>query len=416
MPINSVAALEEVVHDALRRQPITDIHTHLYSPNMGNLLLWGIDELLTYHYLVAEVMRWSDASPDEFYRWPKQQQADHIWQTLFVDHSPISEAQRGVLTTLQAFGLDLASRDLNAYRAAFAHVTAEQHVDRVLALANISHVVMTNDPFDPVERAFWQAGHKPDPRFHPVLRIDPLVRGYNQAAPQLRDQGYDVDDAATERSFEGVRRFLRDWIEWMNPLYMAASLPPTFRFPETSANAAILRECVLPVCREADIPFAMMIGSERLINPALGLAGDGLGRADLSSVAYLAREYPDNKFLVTVLSRENQHELIVLARKFSNLMIFGCWWFVNNPVIIEDITRMRVEMLGLSFIPQHSDARILDQVIYKWAHSRAIVGKVLVDKYAALMQTGWRLERAEVERDVADLLSNNFWRFLGKSV
>ena len=41
-----------------------DIHTHLYDPAMGKLLLWGIDELVTYHYLVAEVFR---ARPDLAY-------------------------------------------------------------------------------------------------------------------------------------------------------------------------------------------------------------------------------------------------------------------------------------------------------------------------------------------------------------
>ena len=162
------------------------------------------------------------------------------------------------------------------------------------------------------------------------------------------------------------------------------------------------------------IPFAMMIGSERAINPDLRLAGDALGRASLAFVARLAREFPQNRFFVTVLSRENQHELIVLGRKFRNLMVFGCWWFMNNPVIIEDMTRMRMEMLGVSFIPQHSDARVLEQVIYKWTHSRAIIAKVLIDKYADVMATGWQIEQAEVERDVADLLHDNFWRFVGK--
>ncbi|MCS7060690.1 MAG: glucuronate isomerase [Anaerolineae bacterium] len=416
MFIRSIPELRETVQEVLAHQPITDIHTHLYSPNMGNLLLWGVDELLTYHYLVAEVMRWSDISPHEFYSWPKQHQADYIWQVLFLNHSPLSEAQRGVLTTLQGLGFDLEDRDLNKYRAALTQSTAIEHVERVLRLAHIDHIVMTNDPFDSLERAFWQAGGKPNPRFHAALRIDPLVRAYGQAVPQLRALGYDVDDDAGERSIEGVRRFLHDWIARMNPLYMAASLPPTFRFPDYTPEATILRRCVLPACREAGIPFAMMIGAERLVNPALGPAGDGVGWADLSSVAYLAREYPDTKFLVTALSRENQHELIVLARKFRNVMVFGCWWFLNNPVIIDEMTRMRVEMLGLSFIPQHSDARVLDQLIYKWAHFKAILSDVLVDQYTALLQAGWRLERAEIERDVADLLCNNFWRFVGKSV
>jgi hypothetical protein len=72
-----------------------------------------------------------------------------------------------------------------------------------------------------------------------------------------------------------------------------------------------------------------------------------------------------------VLSRENQHELCVYARKFNNLMPFGCWWFLNNPSIVEEITRERIELLGASFIPQHSDARVLEQVIYKWRNTRA---------------------------------------------
>ena len=30
-------------------------------------------------------------------------------------------------------------------------------------------------------------------------------------------------------------------------------------------------------------------------------------------------------------------------------------------------------MLGASFIPQHSDARVLEQVIYKWRNTRTIL-------------------------------------------
>ena len=37
--------------------PVLDIHTHLYAAPFGDLLLWGPDELVTYHYLIAEVSR-----------------------------------------------------------------------------------------------------------------------------------------------------------------------------------------------------------------------------------------------------------------------------------------------------------------------------------------------------------------------
>ena len=85
---------------------------------------------------------------------------------------------------------------------------------------------------------------------------------------------------------------------------------------------------------------------------------------------------------------------------------------MNNPSLIEEMTRMRTELLGLSYLPQHSDARVLDQLIYKWAHSREIIGKVLVDKYSDLGRTGWKVTEAELKRDIEALLGGNFWRFL----
>jgi hypothetical protein len=133
-----------------------------------------------------------------------------------------------------------------------------------------------------------------------------------------------------------------------------------------------------------------------------------VGKADIGSVVNLCREFPQNRFLVTMLSRENQHELCVAARKFGNLLIFGCWWFINNPSLIEEVTRMRIELLGTSFVPQHSDARILDQLIYKWEHTREILKKVLSDKYADLEAAGLRLSPPHIEGDVKRLLRDNF--------
>ncbi len=110
----------------------------------------------------------------------------------------------------------------------------------------------------------------------------------------------------------------------------------------------------------------------------------------------LCREFPDNRFLVSVLSRENQHELCVYARKFASLLPFGCWWFLNNPSLVEEITRMRLEMLGMSFIPQHSDARVLEQVIYKWRSSRRTIAPVLANAYRLLIEDGRAVTREDI--------------------
>ena len=154
-----------------------------------------------------------------------------------------------------------------------------------------------------------------------------------------------------------------------------------------------------------------MPGVRRAVNPELRLAGDGVGLNDLRALSNLCVAYPENKLLVTALSRENQFELCVLARKFRNLHIFGCWWFTNNPYLIEEITRMRIELLGLSFTPQHSDARVLDQIIYKWQHSRRIIVKVLADKYDDLAKTGWQPTPQEIKRDVQNLFGGAFENF-----
>jgi hypothetical protein len=156
-----------------------------------------------------------------------------------------------------------------------------------------------------------------------------------------------------------------------------------------------------------------MPGVRRAVNPQLRLAGDGIGRSNIAAYERMFSSHPDNKFLVTALSRENQHELCVAARKFRNLHIFGCWWFTNIPSVIEEMTRMRVELIGLSVTLQHSDARVMDQVIYKWEHSRQIIAKVLREKYRDLAATGWQLTEPEIHRDVNDLLGGAFERFCG---
>jgi hypothetical protein len=112
-----------------------------------------------------------------------------------------------------------------------------------------------------------------------------------------------------------------------------------------------------------------------------------------------------------VLSRENQHELCVYSRKFRNLMPFGCWWFLNNPSIVEEMTRERFEMLGTSFIPQHSDARVLEQVIHKWRNTRRTLAPILTQTYRLLVDDGRPVTRAEIRRDIQRLFRDNFERF-----
>jgi hypothetical protein len=416
---NELLERAEDVRTATRRivaeTPVFDMHTHLFPPSFGDFSRWGIDNLLTYHYLVAEVMRAGDIRPAEFRRMTPEAQADLIWETLFVRSSPLSEATRGVIAVISALGLDPSRPDLRQAREFFRDTTADQQVNLVLDRARVAAVVMTNDPFDPAEAALWLRGRPADRRFKAALRIDPLLNNWDTARRALSDAGYTAGSTIDAHAIAEARRFVDDWIERMDPFYLAVSLPDDFAWPEDSARGQLLEHVVLPACRDHGLPFAMMIGVRRGVNPVLGDAGDGVGRADVSAIHRLCRAFPDNRFLVTMLSRENQHELCVAARKFANLMPFGCWWFLNNPSIVSEITRERLELLGPTFVPQHSDARVLEQLLYKWPHSRRDIANALADQYAGIVEDGRRVTAAEIERDVRRLFSENFLNWTGRS-
>lgn len=387
---------------------LVDIHTHLFDPAMGKLLLWGIDELLTYHYLVAEVFR---ARPelkyDQFWQWSKQKQADLIWSELFVKRSPLSEACRGVLTVLQALGLDANTDSLKTIRKYFAGQNLRDYAGLVFKLAGVAKVYMTNDPLDPVERACWQKGFKRDKCFLAALRLDSCLMNWPKGISGLQGLGYQVDSSLSGKTLSELRRYLNDWCGKIKANYMAVSLPPSFNYPVLeSPLTSLLAKAVIPVARANGIPVALMIGVKKLVNPALRLAGDAVGRADLGAVERLAGEFGDVRFMITTLARENVHELCVIARKFKNVLPFGCWWFLNNPELIQEMTAMRLELLGLTFIPQHSDARVLDQLVYKWRHSRAIIGEVLAQKYEDIINTGRRVSEDDIRRDLRFLFTD----------
>ena len=367
--------------------PVMDVHTHLFPSEFNELCLFGIDELLTYHYLVAEMFRSARISVDQFWAMSKTEQADLVWKTLFVENTPTSEAAQGIVSVLDVFGLDTRAEDLKEARAFFNSQRLAEHIDQVFEIARVSGVVMTNDPLDETEGEIWKTNVNVDERFKTSLRLDRLLK---QA------------DAAT------LRRLLEQSIQRLNPVYLAVSLPPEFKYPSDDTRTRMLREVVLPAAREHGLVLTLMVGVRRAVNPKLREAGDALGRADVTAIERLCAEYPEVRFLVTFLSRENQHELCVAARKFSNLMPFGCWWFLNNPSIVSEITRERFELLGQSFIPQHSDARVLEQLIYKWKHARRQIADALSVSYEQLLQNGRAVTHEEIARDVTRLFSGNF--------
>ena len=405
-------------------------------------------------------------SPEAFFAKSKREQADLVWKALFIDRSPVSEACRGVITTLTKLGCttELANRDLEGIRAFYKKYRdnglagSEAFVEEVFSLAGIEYAIMTNIPFDSNESQYWRPQRKVySYRFRSALRVDPLLAGDNIAIENaLKASGYDL-------SLEGARQYLRDWCDTMQPEYVMASTPHDFVVKEgtiagvsksgvnedamkepfafvgatsidakctvtcegaeeetpsvVDENSDFLGKVLMKVCEERDLPIALKIGAHRAVNPRLQSAGDGMvAFADASMLGRLCTRFPKVRFLATFLSRNNQHEACVLANKFRNLHLYGCWWYCNNPSIIREITKIRVEMLGTAFTAQHSDARVVDQLLYKWAHSRAIIADVFANEVAKLVESGWTPTRFEIRRDVRRILRGSYEEFMSKSL
>ena len=403
-----------------------DVHTHLFPPSHGSLMLSGVDALLTYHYLVSEFFM---VAPDEidhasFFALDLSSQADLVWDHLFVRRSPLSEACIGVLTTMRLLGrVDAAMESgevgragwLPRIRAQEAASTPDETVEHVFKTAKLKYCIMTNIPFEPNETQHWRPTAPADNKyFKSALRVDPLLKGdWPAVAAALTGAGY-------EATLDGTRAFLVDWIKTMNPVYFMASTPHDFQYPSPpNADGApsasdMLDKVLMPLAEEYGLPIALKLGAHRCCFPALAPCGggDGVIVADTAPLKELCLRYPRVKFLATFLSKVNQHEVCIMAQKLRNLHIYGCWWYCNNPSIIDEITRMRLELLGTAFTAQHSDSRILEQLVYKWAHSRICISKCLEEQYTKLRRTGWIFTEEALRMDVWRLFGGSYEEFL----
>nr|CCA23855.1 conserved hypothetical protein [Albugo laibachii Nc14]CCA24039.1 conserved hypothetical protein [Albugo laibachii Nc14] len=424
-PLQSTEEIADFVKESILSVRVVDVHTHLFPPTHGTLMLWGINELITYHYLVAEFFMTAEIDIESFNTLPKEEQARLIWEHLFIQRSPISEACRGVITTLQELGLGhlVAKRDLKGIQEWFKEQDPQEYVAKVFSLAKIRYAVMTNIPFDPQEAQYWLG----DPSenippaswsrtyFRSALRVDQLLLGDWESI----EKALDVFDLSP--SVKGCRKLLTKWIEIMQPEYFMASVPIDFQYPSSDMGSdsnpsarELLLYVLLPLAEEKKLPIALKFDSVRPINAALGVAGDGLQPSNVNTLIALCRDFPRVKFLATFLSRVNQHQVTVVANKFANLHLYGCWWYCNNPSIIDELTRMRLEILGTAFTAQHSDARVLDQLIYKWRHSREVIVPIMVEMYQKLHASGWMLTKAQVQRDIKRLFGGAYEEFMAK--
>ena len=89
--------------------------------------------------------------------------------------------------------MDPDADSLDRIRRYFAEQDPDRFIDRLMELAGVETITMTNEVFDDNERSRWLAdpGIGADPRFCAVLRLDRMILDWPAAAASLREWGYE---------------------------------------------------------------------------------------------------------------------------------------------------------------------------------------------------------------------------------
>jgi hypothetical protein len=261
----------------------------------------GIDELLNYHYLIAELFVTSDINVKKFNSLTKKEKAEIVWNELFVKRTPISEACKGILTILKNFSITFENKNYSEVKAQLNKI--EYKDDNIFKKSNITSVVMTNNPFDLDEWSLFNNPNWDRRKYRASLRLDNLINEF--------DKSLNI----AQKSISSKSNTPSDIIEYLevcrnesNPIYVALSLD------NASFKNLLISDFwfnVLEWLSEKKLPMSLMLGVKRRVNKDFGEAGDGIGDIELKDLSKLCSTFPNNKFLVTCLSLNDQHELTV---------------------------------------------------------------------------------------------------------
>jgi len=397
--------LKETITEIINETEIFDIHTHLFPAEFKKYHLSGISEVLNYHYLIAELFTTTNINVKKFYKLTNKEKANIIWEELFQKRTPISEACKGVLTILSELSIDYMFKSFDEIDSEYSKLNLSDL--QIFKISKISKVVMTNNPYDKSEWELFRNKNWDTKKYLASLRLDDILMNLDKCLNICKES---IDNFNNENDL--IIKYLDKVYEESKPVYAALSLN-NLQLISFLKNKFI--PDILKWLEKKNIPLSLLLGVRRQVNKDFLLAGDGIDRIDLRYLSEICNQYPNNKILCSCLSFNDQHELTVLARKHQNLKIFGFWWFMNQPSLITLILNLRIELLGLNFIPQHSDARVTDQLIYKWIHFKALLSNILYNHYNDIQLKSFKISEKQINDDVSKLFFKNSQNILNLS-
>ncbi len=406
---------KKLIWDAVHQLPATEVRVFSH-PGANTRIASGIDALLTTPEVLSEFFRrramvnreFGPLSAREAYirSLTPAELADLVWRQLFLDHAPLSEPLRIVLTTLGMFGLDVATGDLRVLREQYDQIPAGEKVERIIALANIDFALYAADawPDDPSQyvadagAVFTPTAASPQPAdlFRPVLYLSRLFSDWKEGARRLRLRGFGLKAKVDQFAPLEFRRFLSGEAARLAPVALGLDWPAGGAHPDDECIGRLVREAVLPFCRERALPFFLESGEERI-----------------ERLECLWQEHPEVRFLLFPGREDQFASAVIAAAAARNVLLAGPDQPLSFPRIMDGFHGLRLEGLGGAFHAFHSSAGAVEELVGCWAHGRWTLGKALLRHYSELWRTGWRFTEESVRREVGLLLGGNVRRFIG---
>jgi glucuronate isomerase len=379
------------------RIPLIDPHSHI---NPHAAASRSLDDILGYHYY-TELAHSAGMSQEPLSEGtPPRERVRAILGHMdrfdnTVQYAWFLEIAR---TFLGFKGDRVTAQDCDALFDHAARVMAEPSwEEEVLRGSNVEKVFLTNDFDDPLENFDTT-------RYVPCLRTDDLV--FRLGVPSVRERlakatDTDVGDADSLR--QAIRKLFEHFVA-KGAKACAISLPPDFTpFAVSgiglgvvastldSANAedvqgrqAAIFWLLAEHCREFGLPFDLMIGVNRRVYEDGVFQGQDLfdQRTSLMQYADLFNAFPEVPFCVSVLSSNQNQELVSFSWIFPNVITSGHWWYSNIPATIAADARARLQAVPKTKqIGYYSDAYKLEFILPKYNMYRRILAQILADDF-----------------------------------
>ncbi len=384
MMIQDKEMLRNGVRDAMRKSGALDVWTNLSASFELDEAARGVEALIADQAELHDLARAAGVPlPEE-----RDVRCDVLFQALFVEQMPLSDAAQRTLLTLERLGMPLGMRDLDTLREQLREISSEERIARVLDLAKLRGIACTLDPFAPnaaeeLERI--QASPHAD-RFLPTLTVMTLQQALAQDTP------ISALGCAIERDRHGahVGRIAEVLIQWAT-VTGARMVRAGWRTADTEQEM-LMRYAVLPLCEETRLPLAMALPSDPKEAEAL-----------LAWVEEMLQRSPALRF---VLAAEDEQSAARLLRwKGRNARVF------TVLAVPHCKAKEALAAMGTLAVPYASGARVLEQTIGGWVEARREIAQALYERYLPLIKMGWGVHQAEIETDAAQILGGNWEKF-----